>query len=207
MSEMKIEFFHNSVCSFCYIQSRRLQEILREYPDAEVIHRAFPLNYASEEIKQVLTDEERDVTVKQWQRANRVDEAKRFNVGGLEATMDFIKPRSRNAELAIKAAVQVAGEDIHWALSDAVQKAYFERLNDISDTAILESIVSSFDVDLVEWREAYSNPALEEEILSDFQRAKNYDLDIIPSIVVNGSTIIKGAIRPQLVREKLDQAL
>lgn len=86
---MEIEFFHNSVCSHCYIQSRRLQKILKEFPEAKVIHRSFPLNVKNNHPKKLVTVSEREDTISKWKRANRVDEEKRFNVEALEAGDDL----------------------------------------------------------------------------------------------------------------------
>lgn len=201
---MEIEFFHNSVCSYCYIQSRRLQEILKDFPEATVKHRSFPLNLHSEDPKSSVNAQEREDVVAMWKRANRVDEEKRFNVEALESGAEFVKPTSYMAEKALKAASKVSDERTLWALSDAIQKAYFENLLDISDINVLESIIQSFDIDLEAWREAFQDASLDEEMNRDFHRAESFDIDYIPALVVNGESVIKGALRTQLVQEKLN---
>ncbi|MBZ6527111.1 DsbA family protein [Aerococcaceae bacterium DSM 111021] len=202
---MEIEFFHNSVCSHCYIQSRRLQKILKEFPEAKVIHRSFPLNVKNNHPKKLVTVSEREDTISKWKRANRVDEEKRFNVEALEAGDDFVKPTSYLAERAIKATSKVSDETAQWEFSDAIQQAYFEDLEDISDIAVLERIVTQLGINLFEWRKAFEDTTLDEEINADFALAESYGLDYIPALVVNGEKIIKGALRPQLVKEKLKE--
>ncbi len=40
---MKIEFFHDVICSFCFPMSHRMREIQKRYPNVEIIHRSFSL--------------------------------------------------------------------------------------------------------------------------------------------------------------------
>ncbi|KAJ73436.1 DSBA oxidoreductase [Enterococcus faecalis AZ19] len=42
---MKIEFFHDVICSFCFPMSDRMHEIQQEFPDIELIHRSLYNNY------------------------------------------------------------------------------------------------------------------------------------------------------------------
>ncbi|MBA5729550.1 hypothetical protein HW423_07105 [Aerococcaceae bacterium INB8] len=83
--------FLNSVGSYCYIQSRRLQEILKEFPEATVKHRSFPLNLHSEEPKSSANTQEREDVVAMWKRANRGDEGKSFYVEAFRKWLKICK--------------------------------------------------------------------------------------------------------------------
>ena len=48
---MKIEFFHDVICSFCFPMSDRMHEIQQEFPEIELIHRSFALGWSANDFE------------------------------------------------------------------------------------------------------------------------------------------------------------
>lgn len=74
------------MCGHCFIMSKRIREIVAEYPKLEIIHRSHPLRWDDSEDKETFASEEefKEETINKWEIANRIDEAKRFNIEGLK---------------------------------------------------------------------------------------------------------------------------
>src|SRR5690554_6952207 len=122
----KIEFFHNVVCSHCFIMSRRLEEVLKAFPGVEVIHRSFPLHWDAATVDSGLSSHNQ--LLRKWEMANRIDEEKRFNVRKLSES-DFTMPTSKNAHLAIRAAARLGEDPDQWF--HLFQSALYEKVIDV----------------------------------------------------------------------------
>ncbi|MEG2938504.1 MAG: DsbA family protein, partial [Vagococcus sp.] len=50
---MKIEFFHDVICSFCFPMSYRMRQVQKKYPNIEIIHRSFALAWDAEDLNKM----------------------------------------------------------------------------------------------------------------------------------------------------------
>lgn len=192
---MNVEFYHSVLCGHCFIMSRRMREIVAEYPEINIIHRGFPLRW--DDVK-----EDSDFENK-WEIANRIDEEKLFNIEGMKQT-DFPMPTSRLPMIAIQAATLAGGNE--WDLFDAFQKALYSDNQNIADEDVIADIIMSQNVDFDLFLKYYEDPSTEEQIKEDFKRAETFGLDLIPALVVEEEYPIIGTKRTDLAIKLLNEA-
>lgn len=194
----EIEFFHNVVCSYCFVQSKRLRNLMEDYPDIGVKHRSFPLKYQKnkEAFPFRMYDDKSGDILKHWESANRIDEEHRFNIEGMrEKVFEF--PTSRLAEIAIKAGVMAGGAEVHWDL--------FVRNLNIGDDPTVRDLIKETDIEYDKWENLYEDPETEQKLFKDYELVEEYDLNLIPSIVLEEEKVIKGALRPKIIANELDE--
>ena len=102
---MKIEFYHDVICSFCFPMSYRVRQLVKKYPKLEIIHRSFALAWEEEQMIEMFGTHEnaKSEIMTHWAQANQQDELRRFNIPGMKAK-DFLFPTSKNPLKAAKAA-------------------------------------------------------------------------------------------------------
>lgn len=201
---MKIEFFHSVMCGHCFIMSKRIREIVAEYPKLEIIHRSHPLRWDDSEDKETFASEEefKEETIKKWEIANQIDEAKRFNIEGLKK-MDFKMPTARRSMLAIQAGVLAGGNE--WDLFDRFQQALYEEVRNINDEDVIADIIIEMGIDFNLFLKHYEDPKTEEMVVSDFKRVDKYNLTLVPAMVVEETHIIEGTKRKDLAIQLLKE--
>lgn len=204
MNKIKLEFFHNITCGHCFIMQRRIQNVLKEFPQIELIHRAYPLQQNHENLDEISFDKALKQMEAKWTFANRIDEESRFNV---KAMLDnqLLLPDSRCVQLAARALGVLTGNEEYWY--DFFQSALFEQALDIGDKETLFELIKSQNIDFNKFLEIYEDPktlALEE---ADYQKAEKYNFETIPAYVLNEQVVISGTKRSDLLIELLNAAL
>lgn len=193
---MKVEFFHSVVCGHCFIMSDRIREIVKEYPELNIIHRSHPLRWDDQE--EVNSDWER-----KWEIANRIDEKHRFNIDGMKKE-SFQMPTARLAIIAIRAGSLAGGDE--WDLFDRFQEALYVKNQNIADEEVIAQIIVDAGIDFGTFLKYYEDPETEAMEKADFERAEEYDLELIPAMVVEGKHVIEGTKRSDLALELLKEA-
>lgn len=192
---MKIEFFHDVLCAWCYAFSPRLRRLSREHPDTEIVHRAFALAPDPEAIARIFGDKEegRRQIIGHWRAASMNDDDHRIRAD-LMATRDFDYPSSMSGLLGCKAAELQRGQAGHWDYFDRVQRAHLTECVNIADAAVLERCAQDVGLDLVRFRRDIASPAARKGVEADMQIATRYGVTSTPSIVVNESHLLSGAV-------------
>jgi len=201
---MEVEFFHDTICSFCFPMSYRMREIAREMPGLEVVHRSFSLAWGKEDLARMWGSPEKAKTeiLKHWERANETDPLRRFNVEGMRAAaFDF--PSSGNPLLAAKAAGILWGGQRYWDLFDAMQKAMFTESRDISDLGVIGDLVRACRMDFSAWQKQFEDLATRESVRDDIALAAQYGITEVPTLVVAKSRKIPGSVPTEKLRELL----
>lgn len=201
---MKIEFFHDAICSFCFPMSHNMRKLAEKYPDIEIVHRSFALAWEPDDMVNMFGSREGATAkiVPHWEKANQYDELGRFNTDGMLKT-EFLFPISRKPLLAAKAAGMVGGEEGYWDAFDAIQNKLYVQNRNIEEDAVLEEAMKEAGIDPDAWKEAYLSDACEEKVLEDFALAERYDVRSVPTLIVDGERKIYGALN----LERLEQAL
>lgn len=201
---MKIEFFHDVICSFCFPMSHNMRKLAEKYPDIEIVHRSFALAWEPDDMVNMFGSREGATAkiVPHWEKANQHDELGRFNMEGMLKT-EFLFPISRQPLLAAKAAGMVGGESAYWDAFDAIQNKLYVRNQNIEDDAVLEEAIREAGIDVDAWKEAYLSKECEEKVLEDFELAKKYNVSSVPSLIVDEEKMVFGA----LSYERLEQTL
>ena len=201
---MKIEFFHDTICSFCFPMSARMRKIANKYNNIEIIHRSFALGWEAQDFidffgsRQAVTGE----VISHWAEANKNDDESRFNIEGMRQT-DFDFPISKPALLAAKAAGIVGGEDMYWDVFDELQHKLFVENKNIENIDVIEEAVKETDISLPDWKVQFEMEETEEAVLDDFQLVKKYGVRVVPTLVVNGKHSISGARSQEDIEEFL----
>lgn len=202
---MKVEFFHDVICSFCFPMSYRMRKIDEKYPKLEIIHRSFALGWEEEQFVEMFGSHEavKPEVLTHWVNANQHDELKRFNIKGMKE-QDFLFPISKPALVAAKAAGIVGSQDIYWEVFDALQNGLFVESLDVANVEVIEEIVQSTSIDFDAWKTEFEKEETEQATLEDMIRAQQYGLQGAPALVIEGKYLISGAQPQEIIEQTLE---
>jgi predicted DsbA family dithiol-disulfide isomerase len=203
MEEMKtgenepvtIEFFHDVLCAWCYAFSPRIEKLAQQFPEQiSIVHRAFALAPEPDGIEQIFGSKERGKLeiLDHWRNANRNDDEYRINAE-LMATKSFDYPYSTPGLLACKAAELQGGNPMHGRMFDRVQKAHLTDCLNIGDFETLKMCAKEIGLDVEQWEKDYSSEKVKQTLNEDFQQARMYGVNTVPTIVANGKHKLSGA--------------
>lgn len=198
---IKIEFFHDVICSFCFPMSARMRRLSTKFNNIEIIHRSFALGWEPEDFIRTFGSREavKPEVLGHWVHANQNDDEHRFNIEGMRQT-NFNFPISKPGLIAAKAAGRVGGDKAYWDLFDRIQNKLFVENKNIEDRAILEEAVKETNIPFDEWKTQFENKETEDAVLKDLQLAQSYGVHSAPTLVINQKYAISGA-QPQDVIE------
>ena len=91
MKAIKIEFFHDVICSFCFPMSYNVRQLKNEVSDVEIIHRSFGLVKQENDFNSMFSSREKakEVIMSHWERANQIDTLHRFNIEGMRKKTSY----------------------------------------------------------------------------------------------------------------------
>lgn len=206
MEPIKIEFFHDVICSFCFPMSYRMRQLKKEMPEVEIIHRSFALVKDPEDFTPMFGSREKakEEILSYWFHANQNDELNRFNIEGMKQT-NFLFPSSMNGLLASKAAYFIGGDDLYWDVFDALQRSLFMENKNIEDVAVIEEVIESLSIDLVTWRRQFASRETLNAVMDDLKLAQDYQLRSVPSLIIEGKYTISGAQSLEKIKSVLNE--
>ncbi len=205
---MKIEFFHDVICSFCFPMSYRMRQLKERKPELEIIHRSFALVPEVEAFDTMFESREKSKAeiLTHWEQANKNDDLHRFNIDGMRES-DFLFPTSIPPLRAVKAAEQIGGNDIAWDAFDALQNALFVENKNIEELEVIKEALSKTNIDLVKWEIAYDSSESLEEVHKDLDLARSYGISGVPFLVINGRYGLNGAQPLAKIEEMIDKII
>lgn len=203
---IKIEFFHDAICSFCFPMSAKMRQIAKKYNNIEIIHRSFALAWDEEEFISSFGSRKavKDQVLSHWAVANNYDDEHRFNIEGMHQT-DFDFPISKPALKAAKAAGILGGEDLYWDVFDRIQNKLFVENKNIEDIAVLEEAVRETSISFSDWKEQFDNEETEKAVLADLDLASSYGIDLVPTLIINEKYSLAGAVSLEEIEKALDR--
>ncbi|GAA4080542.1 DsbA family oxidoreductase [Amphibacillus indicireducens] len=201
---IKIEFFHDVICSFCFPMSARMRKIAAKYNNIEIDHRSFALGWEAEDFIRSFGSREavKPEVLGHWVQANKNDDEHRFNIEGMRQT-DFNFPISKPALKAAKAAGIVGGEAVYWDVFDRLQNKLFVENKNIEDIAVLEEAVKETSISFADWKAQFEKEETEKAVLADLQLAQSYGVNSAPTLVINRKYAITGAQSQEHIEEIL----
>lgn len=205
---MKIEFFHDVICSFCFPMSYRMRQLKDKRPELEIIHRSFALVPEVEAFNTMFGSREsaKAEILTHWEQANKNDDLHRFNIDGMKDS-DFLFPTSIPPLRAVKAAEEVGGNDIAWDVFDALQNALFVENKNIEELGVIKEALSRTSIDLEKWEIAYDSSKSLEEVKKELALAKSYGISGVPFLVINGKYGLNGAQPLAKIEEMIDKII
>ena len=137
---LTVDFFHDVVCSWCYVMSPRLRQAAAEL-GIQVRQRSFVLQDNREQMVQVFGSMARakSVILGHWETCLGHEDQPRIDVEGMRAE-NFEYPSGLAGALACQAAHLVAGDAGHWDMFDAIQDAHLSQHRNIGDLDVLLDI-------------------------------------------------------------------
>lgn len=188
---IKIEFFHDSVCGWCYLLSPRLRQIAEKYP-VKIVHRAFVLQRNESEMIERFGSmkKAKHEIMQHWLTCQRYAEnPELINIEGMRAA-PFDYPTGYLAAVYAKAIEQLGGQEAHWDFFDAAQRAHLYDSRNIADADVLNSIALAKGFSYAQMKEAVESPEVELAMLSDKRRAVEFGISSIPSLIIDGSQLV-----------------
>lgn len=191
---IKIEFFYDVICSFCFPMSARMRRIVKKYNNVEVVHRSFALGWEAEDFINSFGSREavKPEVLSHWAHANENDDEHRFNIEGMRQT-NFNFPISKPSLKAAKAAGLIGGDDMYWDVFDKLQNKLFVENKNIEDIAVLDEAVKETGIAFADWKAKFENEETEKAVLADLQLAQAYGINSAPTLVINQKYAISGA--------------
>lgn len=205
---MKIEFFHDVICSFCFPMSYRMRQLKERRPELEIIHRSFALVPEAEAFDKMFGSRvgAKAEILTHWEQANVNDDLHRFNIDGMRKR-DFLFPISIPALRAVKAAEEVGGNDMAWDVFDALQNALFVENKNVEELKVIKAAISKTNIDLEKWEIAYDSSKSLEEVEKDLDLARSYGISGVPFLVINGEHGLNGAQPLTKIEEMIDKIM
>ena len=192
---MQIDVISDTVCPWCFIGKRRLEQAVAQRPGID-----FAINWRPYQLDPKVPPE--GVDRKDYMRAKFGDQPRvkgmsdaiRTYGAELGIAFDFEKqtrrPNTIDSHRVIKWATSVGLQD---AIVEAMFKAYFEDGLDIGDAKVLTEIAArcGMDAELVE--ELLASDADREMVLKEAGLAGQMGVEGVPAYVFEGRYIIVGA--------------
>ena|GEM_PF-83488 len=201
---IKIEFFHDAICSFCFPMSARMRKIAKKYNNVEITHRSFALGWEAEDFVRSFGSREavKPEVLGHWAHANQIDDEHRFNIEGMSQT-DFNFPISKPGLKAAKAADLIGGDEMYWDVFDRIQNKLFVENKNIEDIAVLEEAVKETIISFTDWKEQFESDETEKAVLADLQLVRAYGVRSAPTLVINQKYAISGAQSQEAIEKVL----
>lgn len=194
MNQVTIEFFHDVICSFCFPMSYRMRQLQKLMPEIQIVHRSYALVKSVGDFDFMFgsRDAAKEEIMNHWEHANHNDDLHRFNISGMRQA-DFLFPTSMKGLLACKAAYFVAGDAGYWDVFDALQNALFVQNRNIEENEIIEDCIRISGIDFESWVQHYNSRETKDAVERDFLLVKQYNIQGVPALVINGNQQISGA--------------
>lgn len=205
MEKIKIQFFHDVICSFCFPMSYRMRKLQEIMPDVEIIHRSFALIKNENDFINMFGSREKakNEILTHWVHANRNDDLHRFNINGMRDEK-FLFPISMKPLWACKAAGFVAGDEGYWDLFDALQASFFMNHKNIELNEVIFDNVKLVGLDFNRWQQYFCADEVKTSVEEDFTLATNYGLQGVPALIINDNIIIKGAVSLAQIKQTIE---
>ncbi len=123
---------------------------------------------------------------------------------GIRFTGPDWMPNSHNA---LEAAEYARNAGAHDRYHQALMKAYFTDLKDISTLAVLRALAVDTGLDPDELESAVLNRRFEHRLMTDAAEARQNGIESTPTYVIDGEWMIVGAQSIERFREVLDKRL
>ncbi|MBY4677133.1 DsbA family oxidoreductase [Marinobacterium arenosum] len=188
---LTVEFFHDAVCGWCYLQSPRLRQV-SEYYNIQVIHRSFVLQKNEQEMIArfgSLPNAKHEI-LSHWEVCREhAENPIRFNIEGMRQAA-FAYPSGYLAALGSKAAEFMAGQQGHWDFFDAIQTAHLHENLNIGDHEVAVEVARKIGLDEMEFERLIEGSAVKKAVENDLDRARSLSISTIPSLYIGNCLLV-----------------
>ncbi|GAB2611678.1 DsbA family oxidoreductase [Pseudactinotalea suaedae] len=210
---MRIDFWADVVCPWCYIGKRRLEQALEQFPHADevtVTFRSFELDpgaprEGTETVAEMLGHRYgggREAGLQMIEQVGQV---------AAEAGLQLDQSRSlhrssHDAHRLLHLALAEGGPSAQSDLEERLFAAYFVEGRDIADQAVLAELGSVVGLDAERAAAVLASDELEDAVARDVAQAQAYGATGVPFIVIDDRYGISGAQPTELFLQTLQRA-
>ncbi|SEG75051.1 DsbA family oxidoreductase [Vibrio hangzhouensis] len=195
---MKIEFFHDVVCGWCYIQSPVLRAIQAKI-DVKVVHRNFILQRNDREMisKWGSLEGAKEQILQHWESCSAFEgKSDRFNIDGMREA-DFHYPNGLIAAQATKAAEILGGQEAHWDMFDVLQRYHLQEAKNVGDIDVVKEAITELDYEPEKFLDVMFSENVKNDLNKNSLLALNYGVRSIPTLVVDSKYLIRSTTKYQ----------
>jgi predicted DsbA family dithiol-disulfide isomerase len=201
---IKIDFYHDVVCGWCFVIAPRLRKLSEELP-LEIRHRSFVLQDSREEMVRAwgsLERAKREI-LGHWERCREADDDKsRINVEGMwKQTFEY--PSGMIGTLGCKAAEIQGGQAAHWDMFDAVQRAHLTDNRNIGDAGVIVDVAMEIGLDISRFERDLHSAYTGQKVEEDRAKARGLGIRSIPSVVIEEAGVVLGTAPTEVLRSQL----
>ena len=208
MPELRIDFFHDVLCVWCFLASARLRRIVKDYPQLNIVHHAFALAPEPDSISRMFGDsiQGKEEIMGHWAAAGAQPDGEAINVV-LMRSRTFPYPYSMPGLLACKAAELQGGMIAHWNMFDRVQQAHAVEARNIVDPAVLKDCAAEIGLDVDRWEADFASPEAKQAVQADLREAEQWGVNAVPTMIFNQRWILPGAVPESTFRQIIENLL
>lgn len=210
---MKIEFWADVVCPWCYIGKRRLEEALEQFEhadDVEVTFRSFELDpdaprEGTETVVEMLGQRYGGGKDAGLQMIDQVGQV----AAGVGLQLDqsrTLHRSSHDAHRLLHLARTEGGPTAQGDLKERLFAAYFVEGRDIADPRVLSELGSAVGLDRTRIESVLASEELENEVAGDVAQARAYGATGVPFVVVDDRYGVSGAQPTEVFLQTLERA-
>jgi predicted DsbA family dithiol-disulfide isomerase len=208
MITVKFTFFHDVLCPFCYITSKRLMKVVKEYgKEVTVVHKAFMIISSLEDLKAAAPDEESAVNLFRGEFSILKNYIKDYDPDKVLSKGKIKWVWSLPPLMACKAAEHQGGNEVHWKYFDKLQDKFFMEGEDVTQDEVLLSTAESLGLDMKKFKEDYKSKKAKLEVIEDEEEAHAMGLRGVPAILVNDHWLIRGVPEEDKIRAVIEDIL
>jgi predicted DsbA family dithiol-disulfide isomerase len=207
---LAIEVISDAICPWCWVGKRRLESALADLgPEvtATITWRPFELNPG---MPAAGLDRKayRSAKFGSWARSQALD-AQVASAAAADG-LDFRHERMERTPNTINAhrLIWLAGrEGRHGAVVEGLFSAYFHEGRDVGDARVLVEVGTAAGLDPVRVSGMLNSDEGLAEVRAELDKAVALGVSGVPTVVVNGRPLFSGAIRPELIKAHLREAV
>jgi predicted DsbA family dithiol-disulfide isomerase len=208
--KMKVEFWADVVCPWCYIGKRRFEAALAKFEhrdQVEVVWRSFQLDPNTSRDYDLPVNEHlaRKYGMSIDQAADRCRQVSELAAQeGLEYHLD--RAKYRNTFDAHRLVHLAASQGRQAEMQERLMRAYFTEAADLGNTETLVRLASEVGVNPREARAVLLGDAYADAVRADEQRARELGITSVPFVAIDEKVGVSGAQPEEAFREALEQA-
>jgi putative protein-disulfide isomerase len=193
MRPLKVEFFHDAVCAWCFVLAPRLQQLQAEL-NLDIQHRTFILQTSREAMIERFgsMSQAKQTILEHWRACAEAEDTPRINIEGMRQQA-FDYPSGLLAGLACQAATLLADNSGHGRMFERLQEAHLMENRNIGDHATVLTLAEEAGLDTAAFALAFYEQA--PQLLHDeLAMGQRLGIRSVPSLVIDGRFLVSGAL-------------
>lgn len=205
---IEIKFFHDVLCPYCFVATRRLMNVVKEYKDeVRVKHKSFMIISSLEDLKEVAPtiDDVKEIFKNEFLILKKYlpdyDPEKVIKKGKIGYIW------SLPPQMACKAAEFQKGDEGHWLYYAKAQEKFFLEGEDITSDDVLISIAEEIGLDIVRFKQDFKSRKAQLAVIEDEEEAHAMGIRGVPAILVNEKWLIRGVQSEEYYKDVIEDLL